>query len=1037
MFFSIEPLQTITGTFEYQRLGEDVLCFGDINGDGYDDLMYTAKNFSSVYPTIWVLFGGANFDNIPDVELTYYPPYYGNFAYATWSCDLNLDGYDDVIASNPIEFGQAGDRGREIFIYFGAADISGIRYPDITIPCPAQVNTDYYEFGLDLCTVNYCTGSPPVNDDYPAIVVGCPQRIGQALKGRVFVYRGPDYQTYVELHNPLPGVYGDRLGFSVTTADFNNDRTDEIVAGAYGYNGERGALVVWWAWEDCPVMDMCVDPPVSAGARFGWDLSAGDLTNDEFSDLAVSAFRAYPNKVFVSYGHRQWGMGGPWNFNQTLVSLDNPNYDFFGICIGYCGDVNNDGIGDLVVGACQNGTGGVGNGYAAVYFGGDGTIDDQADYVIYGEHYDSGLGYEVNIQAGDMNGDEYCEIVASAPYYDGSGYLSVGKIYIHGEVSLLSDNPLALAYNGNRHLARTPRGDALHLVYTSDDKIFYLYSSNGGSAWQSPTIIGEGQFPAITLDSDHLPSVAWTDEEGGLWYRRQAAAGIWGPVYHLDDPAGSDVLHLNSPPAMSIIPGEPNDIVHILVTRSGLIPQYTYAYAHTLEDFAFPINDPGQGWFDIIEERLGPLEPPLRSFPSVTRDFENTLHLVWQRLDTVCYAVKPPNEWWDNWGPQFETERMRSAHPFVETYGDSIFVVWQHRETPSSKEEVWRARRHLAVRFRWANLSRTPGQFSLYPINASGLATTFVDEIYPTPPDGEYEVYWKRTPDDPLHNISNSTSVRSIYPQTALRFDQVADNHLYVIWQEGNEEPYQIKFKREFVPDPPPAFFTSDNGRDVPSPYLVERDTFFAGWTVPVDVGFDSVSYRFRLEPGYFYILKGIVYHQGTGQWRGWVRFDGAEPFQIAYNACLPETVVVMIPPSLYEDSVLSVTLGRDNGDFITVGSIYIYRYETFPGGGGGPLSYRDDVLNEHLIRTWPNPFVQQLSIEFAIPAETEITISIYDVAGRLVKYLHKGAIGSAGVLRWQGEDEIGKTAPQGVYFLRVEDPATNKSICRKIIKVD
>lgn len=643
-------------------------------------------------------------------------------------------------------------------------------------------------------------------------------------------------------------------------------------------------------------------------------------------------------------------------------------------------------------------------------------------------------GYSVDLVDDDSYIIAGVTSIAQQPPYDDVCLAKLGPM-IHD-----TDDPVALAYNGNRHLVRTPKGDDLHLVYTRDSKICYMQSSDGGTNWPLPVMIGEGTYPAITLDSDYLPSVTWTDAEGGLWYRRQTAPGMWGTVRHLDDPIGSDVLHLNSPPSIAITPSDPNDIVHILVTRSGLTPPgMGENYVHTLEDFSFPISDPGEGRFETIEEAGGPLDPPRRSFPSVAGDFENTLHVVWQRSDTICYALKTSDEWWDNWGSPFEIEGIRSAHPFVETYGDSIFVVWQYRETPFSKEEIWRACRQIPFPdFQWENLSRTTGKFSLYPVNASGLATTFVDEVYPVPPDGEYEIYWKRTSDDPLHNISNSTSVRSIYPQTALKFDQVADNHLYVIWQEGNEEPYQIKFKREFVPDAPRAFFTSNNGSNVPSPYLVERDTFFSNWTIPVDAGLDSVGYRFRLEPGYFYTLVGVLYQQGSGLCRGWVKIDNSAPLQIAYNTCLPETIAVRIPPFLYEDSILSVTLGRISGDFITVGPIYIYRYEEDPGEpGGGPMSHRDDLLSECVIHTWPNPFVQNLSIEFLTSWDIEVCVSIYDVTGRLVKNLHTGVIGSGSVLRWQGRDEMARTVPQGIYFLRISNPTTDRSICRKMIKID
>jgi hypothetical protein len=53
---------------------------------------------------------------------------------------------------------------------------------------------------------------------------------------------------------------------------------------------------------------------------------------------------------------------------------------------------------------------------------------------------------------------------------------------------------------------------------------------------------------------------------------------------------------------------------------------------------------------------------------------KNELRSVWQRGDTICYATKPVNRPWDNWGPQFGDDGLQSAHPFVETYGDSALV---------------------------------------------------------------------------------------------------------------------------------------------------------------------------------------------------------------------------------------------------------------------------------------------------------------------------------------------------------------------------
>jgi hypothetical protein len=430
---TFQLLATITGNFEYEMLGTKALCFGDFNGDGYGDLMYTAGNYTD-YPKVWVLLGAEwPFDTIPDIKLTYEPPYTWNakFAEALWTGDLNFDGCDDVIISNPLCFKSTADgraEGREIFIYFGSKKLPTVKYPDIVIPCPEHVANELYEFGMDLCTVNFSPGMRRRD-----IVVGCPGRATVALKGKLFVFLWPDYTEYVELPSPLPGQYGDRLGYSVTVSDFNRDGIDEIVAGAYAHYGEWGAVVVWDAYGNY----LCHHVSSDHQGRFGWDVSSGDVTDDQYPDLIVSAYRAYPNKVYISYGHSNWGYSSI-SFDQTFTALENAHYDFFSISLSYGGDINKDGIGDVLVGACQDGESGVGDGYAAIFKGGDGLIDNEPDHIVDGDRqYDCAFGYETNAKAGDMTGDGYSEVAVSAPYYDEGGKRSVGKIYIYGRRPLL------------------------------------------------------------------------------------------------------------------------------------------------------------------------------------------------------------------------------------------------------------------------------------------------------------------------------------------------------------------------------------------------------------------------------------------------------------------------------------------------------------------------------------------------------------------------------------------------------------------------
>jgi len=594
----------------------------------------------------------------------------------------------------------------------------------------------------------------------------------------------------------------------------------------------------------------------------------------------------------------------------------------------------------------------------------------------------------------------------------------------------LTDDPLSLAYNGSRHLVRRPNSQELHSIYTAYDEVIYRYSSNGGTDWSLPEIIGEGNYPAITLNSDHLSSVAWTDDEGGLWYGKCTPSGGWN-TYHLYDPSPYDP-YLNTPPSIVVTRSLMGDTVHILATL--FLEDIEHLYGAVAE-YVFPIQNPGAYTVKYIEGGTAPNHKFCYN-PSITKDFQERLHAVWQRGDTVCYATREIGRDWNNWGWQFEDEGLNSAHPFVETYGDSIFVVWQYE----ADEEVYRARRYLSWDyFLWRNLSRTPRKVSLYPVNASGFVTTFVDETDFPAPDDWYEIYWKRKPEDPLNNISESPHIKSIYPHTSLKFNQIADNQLYVVWQEGNISPYEIKFKMVYVPDRASAFFSSNNGNPEPSPYLVARDTFFDNWTIPVDAGDESITYQFSLEPGYLYKAKTIAYHESSGEWRARIKIDNAAEFLVRYNAHIPETLEIWIPPVLYQDSIVEVAFSRLAGDYAAMGPLYIYRYEYEEGRGGspgGPMAQNNKPFDNTVLTISPTLFCQALSIRFQTQTEKEVNIKVYDVSGRLVKNIYKGKIKGNCTLNWHGDDENGRAVSHGVYFVRIKNVDSGETSCMKVLKI-
>ncbi len=97
---------------------------------------------------------------------------------------------------------------------------------------------------------------------------------------------------------------------------------------------------------------------------------------------------------------------------------------------------------------------------------------------------------------------------------------------------------------------------------------------------------------------------------------------------------------------------------------------------------------------------------------------------------------------------------------------------------------------------------------------------------------------------------------------------------------------------------------------------------------------------------------------------------------------------------------------------------------------GVAPESYR-------LSNSFPNPFNPSTTILFSIPKEESVTISIYDVHGRLVKHLVNSQPFNAGEYKsvWDGTTDAGTQVPAGTYFTRMQAgtyAATNKMVLVK-----
>jgi hypothetical protein len=650
---------TIFGADTDDRSGSSVSSAGDVNGDGFDDLIIGAPRASFVLGNTrgaagesYVIFGAAslpatiNLANLGSAGVTIFGVESNDWSGGSVSSagDVNGDGYDDliIVASRASSLGNLKSFAGESYVIFGATSFPA------SIDLANLGSSGFTIFGAESNdNIVSAKRAGDINGDGLAdLIIGANGadafgNLKSSAGDSYVIFGATSFPTSINLASLSSAgavIFGsdanDQSGISVSSAgDVNGDGFDDLIIGAHyadasgnsKFNSGDSYLVF-----GTPAFPQTIDLASlgSVGITvFGADerdqsgssvSSAGDVNGDGFDDLIIGARRADASGNGKTYAGDTYVIFGAPSLPSTinLASLAGAGitifgadaYDQSGRSVSGAGDINGDGFDDFIIGA----------------YAGDASVNTKSgageSYVIFG-----GNGFTNSILAGNLgtnaantiNGTSAAQILNGADGNDtlvGNGGADVLLGGRGNDILAVSDLTFKriVGGNGSDTLRLDGSGLSLNLTTVADNRILGI---------EQIDISGSGN---NTLTLNHREVLNISDESNTLIVRRNFGDVVnigTGWTQLADETIGSDSFNVYSQGAArlkvqttSVLNQAPTDIILTgssvaenspLATIVGTVASVDPDVGNTFTySFAAGAGDTDNGSFSIVGNSL-------------------------------------------------------------------------------------------------------------------------------------------------------------------------------------------------------------------------------------------------------------------------------------------------------------------------------------------------------------------------------------------------------------------------------------------------